>query len=199
MQQTKQQQTYYTPEEYLALEAKAAEKSEYFNGEIFTMAGASLNHNRIINNLYFILRTAFKTLPQLNCEAFTSDIKVWIKQTNAYTYPDILIIQGEPDSVENHNNMITNPKIIIEVLSDSTQSFDRKGKFDIYRTLPSLQEYILISQDKIQIEHFNKIAAKHWEMHEYNETDNSFSLASLPVEIVLQEIYTKVVKKCIAA
>lgn len=189
MQQTKRQQTCYTSEEYLALEDKAEEKSEYFAGEIFTMAGASLNHNRIIVNICMILGFAFK---KTNCAVFTSDIKVWIKQANAYTYPDVLVIQGEPDYVADRNDMITNPKIIIEVLSDSTQSFDKKGKFDIYRTLPSLQEYILISQDKIQIEHFNKIATKHWEMHEYNATDSSFSLASLPVEIIVQDIYEKI-------
>jgi Uma2 family endonuclease len=192
MQQIKRTQIYYTPEEYLELEDKAEEKSEYFNGEIFTMAGASVNHNRIINNLYFILRVKFEKLKQFNCEVFTSDIKIWIEKEKTYAYPDLLIINGEPVYVENRNDMIANPKIIIEVLSDSTQNFDRNGKFDIYRTLPSLQEYILVSQDKIQIEYFNKIAEKHWEMHEYNETDSRFSLANFPVEIVLQDVYENV-------
>jgi len=195
MQQIKRKTTYYTPEDYLALEDNAEEKSEYFNGEIFSMAGASVNHNRIINNLYFMLRIAFEKLKPFNCEVFTSDIKVWIKKANTYAYPDLLIIKDEPDYVENRNDMISNPKIIIEVLSDSTQSFDRSGKFDIYRSLPSLQEYILISQDKIQIEHFNKIAEKHWEMHEYNATDSCFSLANFPVTIDLQAIYEKIVFK----
>jgi len=199
MQQIKHKQSYYTPEEYLALEDKAEEKSEYFNGEIFTMAGTSVNHNRIINNLYFILRSAFKNLPQINCEVFTSDIKVWIEKVNTYTYPDVLMIKGDVDYVENRNDMVSNPKIIIEVLSDSTQSFDRNGKFDIYRTLPSLQEYFLVSQDKIQIEHFNKLAEKHWEMYEYNEADSRFSLANFPIEIALQDIYENVKFKKILA
>lgn len=186
MQPIKHKPTYYTPEDYLALEDNAEEKSEYFNGEIFTMAGASINHNRIINNLYFILRIAFEKLKPFNCEVFTSDIKVWIKKANTYAYSDY---------VENRNDMISNPKIIIEVLSDSRQSFDRNGKFDIYRSLPSLQEYILVSQDKIQIEHFNKIAEKHWGMHEYNATDSCFSLANFPVTIDLQAIYEKIVFK----
>jgi Uma2 family endonuclease len=187
MQLTEKQ--YYTPEEYLELEATADYKSEYIEGQIIPMAGASINHNRISLNLSSGLNFAFR---DKNYEVFMGDIRLWIPQKLIYTYPDVMIIADEPEFFNNRTDTITNPQVIIEVLSKSTKGYDREDKFVAYRTIPSFQEYLLIDQNRIHVEQFSKTGKKRWNLCEYDEEDEKISLVTVPFEISLQDLYNKV-------
>ena len=181
---------YYTPEEYLELEATADYKSEYIDGQIIAMAGASINHNRITGNFYATLNFAFKQ--QEKYEVFTSDMRLWIPQRLIYTYPDVIIIADEPEFFNNRTDTITNPQVIIEVLSNSTKGYDREDKFAAYRTISTFQEYLLIDQNRIHVEQFSKTGKKRWNLREYDEEDENISLETVSFEISLQDLYNKV-------
>ncbi|NEP62494.1 MAG: Uma2 family endonuclease [Symploca sp. SIO2G7] len=192
------EQRYYSTEEYLALEEEADYKSEYINGEIFPMAGGSTNHNQIAGNFYAELNFAFK---KLDYRVFMSDVRLWIPQRRIYTYPDVMIVAGEPEYHDNRTDTITNPKVIIEVLSPSTKAYDRSTKFEIYRTIPTFEEYLLIDQKRIYIEHFSKTDQKNWSFCDYDESEQeitqsiekkAISLSSVSLEISLADIYNKV-------
>jgi Uma2 family endonuclease len=180
---------YYTPEEYLELEATAEYKSEYIDGQIIPMAGASINHNRISLNLSSGLNFAFRNQ---NYEVFMGDMRLWIPQKLIYTYPDVIIITGEPEFFNNRTDTITNPQVIIEVLSKSAKSYDREDKFAAYRTIPTFQEYLLIDQNRIHVEQFFKTGKKRWTLCEYDAEDGNISLETIPFEISLQDLYNKV-------
>ena len=183
------QQRYYTPEEYLELEETANDKSEYIDGEIILMAGASTNHNRIAGNLYSAANFAFR---KENYEAFISDVRLWIPKRRIYTYPDVMIVAGEAEYYNNRTDTILNPQVIIEVLSKSTKGYDKEGKFETYRTIESFQEYLLIDQTKIRVEQYFKTGKKRWVMREYDEEDENIVFNSVPFEITLQDLYNKV-------
>jgi Uma2 family endonuclease len=187
MQLTEKQ--YYTPEEYLELEANADYKSEYIEGKIIPMAGASINHNRISLNLSSALNFAFKNQ---NYEVFMGDIRLWIPERLIYTYLDVIVIANEPEFYQNRNDTITNPQIIIEVLSPSTKGYDRENKFQSYRTIPSFQEYLLIDQNRIYVEHFSKTGIKKWNLFEYDQEDEKICFVTVDFEISLQDLYNKV-------
>ncbi|MGI8640597.1 MAG: Uma2 family endonuclease [Pyrinomonadaceae bacterium] len=142
----------YTPEEYLALEEKAEYRSEYENGEVVAMAGGSLDHTRIISNIDRFFGNKLKKI----CESVTTDVKVRVENYRKFYYPDVLVICGEPKFYQKRNDTITNPILIVEVLSDSTEAKDRGEKFAAYQTLETLQEYILVSQDKAKVEQFKR-------------------------------------------
>ena len=180
---------YYTPEEYLELEATADYKSEYIDGQIIAMAGASINHNRISLNLSSGLNFAFRNQ---NYEVFMGDMRLWIPQKLIYTYPDVMIIADEPEFFNNRTDTITNPQVIIEVLSNSTKGYDREDKFAAYRTIPTFQEYMLIDQNRIHVEQFSKTGKKRWNLREYDEEDENISLETVSFEISLQDLYNKV-------
>ncbi|MFN6154996.1 MAG: Uma2 family endonuclease [Dolichospermum sp.] len=182
---------YYTPEEYLELEATADYKSEYIDGQIIPMAGASINHNRITGNFSAALNFAFKQ--QDKYEVFNSDMRLWIPQRLIYTYPDVIIIADEPEFFNNRTDTITNPQVIIEVLSKSTKSYDREDKFAAYRTIPTFQEYLLIDQNRIHGEQFSKTGKKRWNLREYDEEDENISFDTVSFEISLQVLYNKVI------
>ncbi|NEU74363.1 Uma2 family endonuclease [Hassallia byssoidea VB512170] len=187
MQVTEKQ--YYSPEEYLAREDAADYKSEYIDGEIIPMAGGSTNHNQIALNFSTELNSAFKTQ---DYEVFMSDVRLWIPSRRIYTYPNVMIVAGELEYFNNRTDTITNPRVIIEVLSDSTQGYDKKGKFEFYRTIPSFEEYLLIDQTKIYVEQFSKTANKRWSFREYDVEDEAIALASVQFEISLIHVYNKV-------
>ena len=142
----------YTTEEYLTLEEKAEQKHEYRNGEIIAMAGGTINHNEIVTNLCTLLKIALK---RQKYRIFIGDVRLWIPRNNQYTYPDVMVISGEP-IFHNGNTTITNPLLVMEVLSQSNQDYDRGTKFTYYRSIPELQEYILIDQYSCKIEQFSK-------------------------------------------
>ncbi|MBD2487054.1 Uma2 family endonuclease [Aulosira sp. FACHB-615] len=180
---------YFTIQEYLNLEDKADFKSEYIDGRIIPMAGGTVNHNRISGNFYAILNFAFR---QQDYEVFNSDMRLWIAKQRIYTYPDISIVVGKIEFLENRTDTITNPKLIVEVLSKSTESYDKEGKFKAYRTIPSFEEYLLVEQDRIFVEHFYKTANKRWSLQEYDAEDELINLVTVPLEIKLQDLYNKV-------
>ena len=179
----------YSPEEYLELEISSVDKHEYIDGEIRLMPGGMPNHNRIIGNLSAALNFAFKGKPY---EAFVTDQRLWIPRKRTYTYPDIMIITGELELQEGRKDTLTNPSVIIEVLSKSTQNYDKGDKFTTYRSISTFQEYILVDQYSIHVEHYVKTEQRKWVFQEYDEVDNVLNFASLSFEILLTDIYDKV-------
>lgn len=186
--QVKQQQ-YYTPEEYLELEETADYKSEYIDGQIIPMAGGTINHNQIALNLSTELNYAFK---KQSYRVYMGDLRLWVSQKRIYTYPDVMIIAGEAEFFNDRKDVITNPQIIVEVLSKSTKNYDREDKFEAYRTIPTFQEYLLIDQYRVYVEQFSKIGKKQWNLREYDAEDEAIIFASVPFEISLKDLYNKV-------
>jgi Uma2 family endonuclease len=179
----------YTPEEYLELEVNAEERHEYINGEIVLMPGGMPNHNRITGNLYAALNFALKR--QLY-DVFITDQRLWIPRKRLYTYPDVMIIQGELQLQEGRKDTLTNPMMIAEVLSNSTEAYDRSGKFAAYRTIPSFQEYVLIDQYDRHVEQYYKTEPRKWIFSEYDGEEAILSLNSVLFEISLADLYDKV-------
>ncbi|MBD2388197.1 Uma2 family endonuclease [Cylindrospermum sp. FACHB-282] len=179
----------YSIEEYLAHEEAAEDRSEYRNGEIVSMAGGSINHNRIIRNLSRLLELGLQKQPY---EVFLSDLRLWIPRYREYTYPDILIIKDQAIFQEGRTDTIINPSIIFEVLSKSTSSRDRGDKFTYYRSLPEFQEYILIDQYQIHIEHFSKTPEGNWLFSESDDEDGVLTLDSANCQIPHRQIYDRV-------
>jgi Uma2 family endonuclease len=179
----------YSPAEYLAQEEQAEYRSEYRDGEIIPITGGSINHNQIIINLIISLGTVLR---EKNYHVYTSDLRLWIPRYREYTYPDILIIKDEPVFPEGRTDTVLNPSIIFEVLSKSTSSRDRGDKFSYYRSLPEFQEYILIDQYQIHIEHFSKTSEGNWLFQESDDEDGVLTLASANSQIPHRQIYERV-------
>jgi len=173
--QVKEQQ-YYSPEEYLELETAAEYKSEYYDGQIFPMAGGTPNHNRIAGNFYAALNFALKGQ---NWDVFINDMRLWIPQKRLYTYPDVMVVSGQLEFAEGRRDTITNPMIIAEVLSASTESYDRGENFKLYRTISNLKEYIIISQSEKHVEQFSKTTDNKWILSEYDEKNALLALTSI--------------------
>ena len=177
--------TYLTPEEYIAAERKETLKSEYLSGEIVAMSGASLAHNLITVNT---VNQLYNQLVEGGCRVFTSDMRVGIGAGISYFYPDVSVVCDEPRFEDDTLDILVNPLVIIEVLSTSTESYDRGEKFAHYRQLESLQEYILISQDRVRVEHYLR-QGKQWLLSEFNTLENVLSLVSIGAELSLHQIY----------
>lgn len=178
----------YTPEEYLALEEKAEYRSEYDNGAIIAMSGGSFNHARIIGNI----NRAFGVKLGSHCESVTTDVKVQVKNYRKFYYPDVLVICGKPEFYEKRNDTVVNPVLIVEVLSDSTEAKDRGEKLLAYRTLDSLQEYVLVSQSGPIVEQYTKTADGNWIHKATIGLKSAVRFESVEVEISLEEIYQRV-------
>ncbi|MGD1809043.1 Uma2 family endonuclease [Dapis sp. BLCC M126] len=179
----------YSPEEYLSLEVNSEEKHEYINGEIISMIGGTPNHNKIAGNLYAALNLALKRQPY---QVFITDQRLWIPTEKIYTYPDVMIIEGELQFQEGRRDTLTNPIIIAEVLSTSTEGFDRGKKFAAYRTISTFKEYILIDQYTMQVEQFTKTESGQWLLSEYRGEESKLSLKFIDFEITLADLYDKV-------
>ncbi len=179
----------YTPEEYLQLEEKSEEKHEYRNGEIVLMTGGTTNHNRLVLEFCTYLNFALR---EQNAEVFAGDVRLWIPDYREYTYPDIMVVQGKPVYQTPGTTTITNPTIIVEVLSKSTQARDRGDKFRFYRSIPEFKEYILIDQYTVLVEHFVKTSEHQWMLTEYETKESKLSLNSVNFEISLEELYKRV-------
>ena len=186
-----QEKLKYTLEEYLELDHASEEKIEFWDGHIFTLAGASLNHNRIQGNAYFALRSKLRGR---KCEVFPSDMRVKVPAYPPYRYPDLSALCGEArfEKLKNQE-MLVNPSLIVEILSDSTAEFDRGYKFTYYKSIESFTEYILIAQDRPHVSQFVKQADNSWLNHEFNRIEDEFRLTSLDCEIELSELYQDVV------
>jgi len=181
-------QTYPTPEEYLAFERKATTKHEYLNGQIVAMSGASFAHNFITVNIATHLNIQ---LMDGECRVATSDMRVKVTEIDSYFYPDVVVVCGEPVPEDNVFDTLLNPTVIVEVLSPSTETYDRGEKFEHYQQIASLKDYILISQDKVHIEHYCRQETG-WLQTEFAELEDVLSLRSIDCELRLQDIYRRV-------
>ncbi len=178
----------YTPAEYLRLERAAETKSEYPHGEIVAMAGASRTHNRIVLNLGSELHRLLRGSP---CEAFVSDMRVRVSRTGLYTYPDVVVACGESRFDDDHVDTLLNPVVLVEVLSPSTEAYDRGEKFAHYRRLDSLQEYLLLSQDKVRVERYVR-RGEEWVLSELNGLDDILSVEAIACHVRLGDVYERV-------
>jgi len=181
-------QPYITPQEYLARERQTEAKSEYLAGDVFAMGGGSPRHNQISVNVSGELR---QRLRDRDCVAYSSDQRVKVSASGLYTYPDVTIVCGEPEFDDDKKDTLLNPMVLIEVLSPTTEDYDRGGKFKHYRTLSSLQEYVLISQDEALVEHYVR-NENQWVFSEIDSLAETLVLPSLDCELPLAEIYLKV-------
>lgn len=178
----------YTPEEYLKLEAEAEYKSEYCNGEIIPMTGGTTNHNEISGNLYSNLKFNLK---KQNYRVYIADVRLWIPRHRVYTYPDVMLIKGEPIYADQGTTTVTNPVMITEVLSASTQNYDQGDKFTYYRSIPEMSEYILISQQKHHVMQYTK-TERGWLLSEYETEDAVIKLAAVDLDLELSDLYAGV-------
>ncbi len=179
---------FLSPDEYLERENAAGFKSEYVNGELLAMAGASQSHNRVAGNAYFDLRTRLQGKP---CEPYGSDMRVKVEETDMYAYPDVSVVCGEQRFERKRGETLLNPTVLIEVLSPSTEAFDRGAKFAHYRRLLSLQAYVLISQTEVRVERFLR-EGEEWTLREYTCLTNTLRLPSLNLELPLTLLYERV-------
>ncbi len=183
--------THFTLEEYRVMEETAAERHEYRNGEIIAMAGGSEVHSAIASNLLiylgFLLRDS-------NFRLYNSDLRVWIPEYNCGTYTDLMVVDGQPQFNGERTDEILNPLVIVEVLSPSTEGYDRGDKFRKYRSLPSFCEYLLVSQTEPYIEQYHKLddSSERWQWQVYDHLDQSILVHSLNVEVPLGEVYRRI-------
>jgi Uma2 family endonuclease len=177
-----------TPAEYLAAERAAETKSEYYAGQVFAMTGASLAHNWIVSNLVAEIARQLKGTP---CEVLPSDMRLHIVVTGLYTYPDVTIVCDEPQLEDEHRDTLLNPTVLIEVLSRSTEGYDRGHKAEHYRQIPSLQEYLIVRQDAPRIERYQRLGEREWTLTEAIGLEESVRLASVPCVLALREVYDR--------
>ena len=187
--ETQTPKKHHTPEEYLQLEETSQSKNEYLNGQILPMTGSTTNHNEISLNFC----TNFKSqMRGKKYKIYMGDVKLWIPRYHIYTYPDVMVIQGEPIYEGTGTTTVTNPLIIIEVLSKSTENYDRTNKFRFYRSISTFQEYIIVNQYEYLIEQFTKNADSQWVLTEYESLDVVLSLQTIEFQISLRDIYEEV-------
>ncbi|QTA84550.1 Uma2 family endonuclease [Desulfonema magnum] len=175
--------------EYLDLERASETKNEYYQGEVFAMAGASRRHNIIVSNIIGRLNYQLIKKP---CIAYPSDMRLKIEASGLYTYPDVMVVCGEEKFGDEKQETLLNPDVIIEVLSDSTESYDRGKKFENYRKLDSLREYVLISQNCRKIEKYARTEKRQWLLTESDEENPTIILESIGCELKLSEVYDKI-------
>ena len=176
----------FTPEEYVVLENQSEIKHEYHAGRMYAMSGASMPHNELQMNLYREVSTKLKGS---SCKSYPSDLRIWIEGDGSMTYPDLSIFCATPTSVKGLSNSFVNPICIIEVLSPSTESYDRGKKFDIYRQISTLQEYVLIAQSEPAVDLFRRQANGNWDYVPLRGVNAVLELTSASIQIPLSEIY----------
>lgn len=187
--QVQTQKRYYTPEEYLELEEKAEFRSEYRDGEIVPMTGGTTNHNKITGNFYAYLKFALRGK---SFDVYISDVRLWIPRYRQYTYPDVMLIQGQPVYTGTNTTTVMNPCLIAEVLSKSTQNYDQGNKFLYYRSIPEFKEYILIDQYQYHVMHYVKTADGKWIFDEIEDESAVLSLSTVNFQIKLSDLYEQV-------
>jgi Uma2 family endonuclease len=177
---------FVSAQEYLKAEREAFEKHEYYQGEVFAMSGASLEHNIIFSNLFTDIGSKLKGK---NCRPFGSDLRIHIPKNTLFTYPDITIICGEPNLTDDKFDTATNPTVIIELLSASTRNYDKGEKFSLYREIESLQEYILIDTEKIHVIKHIRNKDNSWQLTEFKNIENIFSIDTIGLSLSLNNLY----------
>jgi Uma2 family endonuclease len=164
-------------------------RSEYVGGEVFAMTGASVEHNAIVANIVRELGTQMKGRP---CQVYANDLKVRISSADAGQYPDLIALCGEHQFQDGRRDVLLNPSLVVEVLSDSTEAYDRGDKFALYRQIPSLREYLLVSQHRVQVELYSRSADGRWILTDFSALTDSVPLASVDCSLSLAEVYDKV-------
>ena len=180
---------FITPEQYLELEEQAAFKSEYLSGQIFAMAGGTPAHSAIGSD---IVREAGGRLRRSPCQVYNSDLRVTVMQTGLITYPDVTAVRGEQHFHPRDRNSLINPTVLFEVLSESTEGYDRGEKWAHYRRLDSLREYVLVSQDKARVEHYVRQDDGSWNFTAADGLDGRLTLPTLDCTLSLADIYDRV-------
>lgn len=181
--------TYLTPEQYLEIERKADFKSEYYRGEMFAMSGAKEGHNLVTVNAAAELRQQFRGR---QCRVYSNDMRVQVESSDLYTYPDVIAICGEPQFPDDRRDTLLNPSLIIEVLSQSTEAYDRGRKFEHYKTLESLREYLLLAQDRIHADLYVRQSDGRWLLTSADRLEDSLTLDSVGATLRLADLYEKV-------
>src|SRR4051812_15921663 len=184
-----QPKTFLTPEQYLEIERKAEFKSEYYQGEMFAMSGASLAHNRLVRQL---MREFGNELRNGRCEAVSNDLRVFVPATRLFTYPDVVIFCGEPRLMDAQSDTLLNPTVIVEVLSPSTEAYDRGRKFEHYQSIESLREYVLVASDRIHVDLYTRQTDGGWLLTSASRLEDSISLKSAGCQLVLADVYEKI-------
>jgi len=179
----------YTPEEYLELEIVSETRNEYRNGEIIPMTGGTPDHNEIAGNVYSLLKFALRGQ---SYRIFITDQRLWIPAVSLYTYPDVMVLQKPLELQTGRKDTVLNPCFIVEVLSKSTQNYDRIEKFASYRTIPTFQEYLLIDQYRIHVEHYVKTAVNQWIFSEYDDPNINLSLSNFETQILIADLYENI-------
>ena len=180
---------YLTPEQYLEIERQAEFRSEYLHGEMFAMAGTSFNHNRIVRSTE---RALGRALDGRRCDVFFLDVKVHVPATGLYTYPDIVVTCGPIAALDKHQDTLTHPLVIVEVLSPSTRNYDRGEKFQHYRSIPSFREYLVLAQDEIRVEHHVRQPDGAWIFREHTALTDVVHLASIDCNLNISTLYADV-------
>ena len=178
-----------TPDEYFAMEENAEYKNEYYHGEIFAMTGASFSHNLIAGNIF---ASCYQSLHDSDCYIFMCDMRVQVDPAKHYAYPDMSIICEEIDFADGRDDTLSNPVVIIEILSESTRDYDRGSKFKAYRKINSLRDYILVDQYSFYVEYFYKNEHGKWVLEEYDNLNDAIKIKSINLELSLSTIYDRV-------
>ncbi len=179
--------TFLTPEQYLEIERQAEFKSEYYQGEMFAMAGAREGHNLIAGNVFAAFHQQFRSRP---CRVYPSGMRV--NATGLLTYPDVVAVCGEPRFLDERRDTLLNPTLLVEVLSPSTEAYDRGRKSEHYRSIESLQEYLLISADRIRVDLYTRQADGRWLLTSSDRLEDSLNLESIGCRLGIADVYEKV-------
>ncbi len=180
---------YISPEAYLAMERAAREKHEYYKGDVFAMSGASREHNIIAKNFNTVVLPFLKGK---SCDMFGSDLRVHIPKNSLYTYPDFTVVCGKWETTDNEKDTITNPSVIVEILSKTTRDYDRGTKFNLYRSIKTLKEYILIDSMAVSVEIFTRQSNDQWVLSEYKILTDSIYISTIGLTLFLKDIYEDV-------
>jgi Uma2 family endonuclease len=184
-----QPKTFLTPEQYLEIERKAEFKSEYYQGEMFAMAGAKEAHNLLVANLIRELGQQLRSRP---CRVYPSDMRVRVSATGLYTYPDVVVVRGEPRFLDEQQDTLLNPSLVVEVLSPSTEAYDRGRKSEHYRLIESLGEYLLVASDRLSADLYTRQPDGRWLLASAGRLEDSLDLESAGCRLALADLYEKV-------
>jgi Uma2 family endonuclease len=182
--------TLLTEEQYLEIERAAESKSEFFEGEMFPMAGAGASHNRLVWNMIAELAPQLGSGP---CQGFPSDMRVRVSSSGLFTYPDVVVVCGEPQFLDDRRDTLLNPSLIVEVLSPSTESYDRGRKFEHYASIPSLSEYLLVASDRIHLDLYVRQPGGQWLLTSANGPEGALDLISARCRLMASALYRDVV------
>ena len=181
--------TFLTPEQYLEIERKAEFRSEYYNGEMFAMAGASGAHNLICTNLVIEIGAQLR---RRSCFTFSHDMRMLVNQTGLYTYPDVMVVCGSPQYLGDRQETLLNPGLIVEVLSPSTEAYDRGKKFEHYRSIESLHDYLLVDSERTGAELFTRLPDNRWMLTAANRLEDVIAIESIDCRLTLANIYERI-------